>query len=244
MLTVNLKNISLKSSEVERTLLSEINFSLSSNKIHTIIGSNGAGKSTLLKSLTGLLPESSFKITGEVLYENINLLDCSEEQIKNIRREKIKYIFQDPVTSFDPLRRLGYYFRGFIPVREDFVNELLEYFMLPPGEILFEMYPHQLSGGMAQRLSLALASAASPEILLLDEPTSGIDAPMVNLVIHFLKNFVKVTNNTVLLVTHDLLYAKAVSDLIALLEDGHISAFLPVDDFFNEKKLTLNRIYD
>ncbi len=113
--------------------------------------------------------------------------------------------------------------------------DFLEYFLLPEYEKLSKYHSYELSGGMAQRLSFVLALLSYPKLLILDEPTSGIDAPIANLFLLKLKEFIKKENNSVLLVTQDLFFTKEVSDNVALLSNKTLTDFLPVDEFFKEQ---------
>ncbi len=115
------------------------------------------------------------------------------------------------------------------------IDELLEYFILPKSKNLFDMHPYELSGGMAQRVSLALALSTNPQLLILDEPTSGIDTAISNLYLYKLKEFASQGNNSVLLVSQDLTFSKNVSDKIAYLNNGTLSDFYNTNDFFSQK---------
>jgi ABC-type glutathione transport system ATPase component len=230
MLKTDIKNISLSGNETETGLLRDIDFQLEDNKIYVILGKNGSGKSTLIRALTGLLDNRFYKITGRVLLDNISLLSLSADELLKIRKTKIRYVFQDAINSFDPLKKIGYYFRSF----ENFerLDSLLNGFLLPGRNELFNLFPYEVSGGMAQRLLLVLTIMAEPQILILDEPTSGIDTPISNLILLKLKDYVKENNHSVLMVTQDVEFAKSAGDTIAFLSDSKLSPFYPVEKFF------------
>ncbi|MFZ0455856.1 MAG: ATP-binding cassette domain-containing protein [Ignavibacteriaceae bacterium] len=232
MLGISIKNLLIKQQNSLKTILKDISFILPENSIYTIIGKNGSGKSTLIKSFTGLLDKRFYILEGEILLDSKNLLSLDQDELLELRREKIKYVFQDALNSFDYLKKIGYYFDRLVN-NNDETEELLKYFLLPEPQNLFKLYPYEVSGGMAQRISLVLSLLTHPEIILLDEPTSGIDSPTASLVLLKLKEFVSINNNSVLLVTQDLLFAKRISDRIAFLKDGSLTNFLPVSEFFN-----------
>ena len=236
MLRALIKSISLMNNGIEKVLLNDISFHLESNTINVILGKNGSGKSTLIRALTGLLDKRFYMISGEVFLDKTDLLLLSEEDLLKIHREKIRYVFQDAINSFDPLKKIGYYFREYDNHSE--IDTLLEDFLLPGRKKLFSLYPYEVSGGMAQRLLTILALIAKPGLLILDEPTSGIDIPVSNLILIKLKEFVKKKNNSVLLVTQDLQFAKSAGDRIAYLGDCRLSRFFPVPEFFES---TTNR---
>jgi len=229
MLNVLLNNVSVTKNN-ERTILRDIVFELDGENIYTILGKNGTGKSTLLKSLTGLLDNRFYSINGKVIYNDKDILSLKGDELQKIRKNEIKYVFQDPVNSFDHLKKFKYYF-DLVTKEIDKIDELLDFFLLPDSKKLFKMHPYEVSGGMAQRIILILALLAKPKIILLDEPTSGIDAPIVNLLLMKLREFVA-DGNLVLMVTQDLALAKSASSKIALLADNTLSPFSEPEEFF------------
>ncbi|MGE5805568.1 MAG: ATP-binding cassette domain-containing protein [Ignavibacteria bacterium] len=234
MLSVSINEIKLIGINSVRLLLEKIRFNLEPGKIFTILGKNGSGKSTLIKSLTGLLDKKFYSTEGEVFFQGENILKMSEEKLLKLRRDKIKYVFQDAANSFDPIKKLKYYF-GKPANHKDETNLLLEYFLLPDQDELKNMYPYEISGGMAQRTALAFALLANPKLLILDEPTSGIDSAIANLMLLKLKDFAS-DGNSVLLVTQDLVFAKKISSKISYLADNRISSFSDPDEFFKIKE--------
>jgi len=230
MLNVLLNNVSVTKNN-ERTILGDIVFELDGGNIYTILGKNGTGKSTLLKSLTGLLDDRFYSVNGKVIYNNKDILSLKNDVLQKTRKDEIKYVFQDPVNSFDHLKKFKYYF-DLVTKEIDKIDELLDFFLLPDSKKLFKMHPYEVSGGMAQRIILILALLAKPKIILLDEPTSGIDAPIVNLLLMKLREFVA-DGNLVLMVTQDLALAKSASSKIALLADNTLSPFSEPEEFFH-----------
>lgn len=214
-----------------KTILSNAKFELEDNQIYTILGINGTGKTTLIKSLTGLLDKRFFTVSGNVFIEDKNILALNKADLTYLRQNRIKYVFQDAVNSFDHLKTFQYYFVKLAKDPEE-IDHLLEYFLLPVKEELYKLYPYEVSGGMAQRINFVLILLAHPQIIILDEPTSGIDMAISNLFLLKLKEFVNTGNNAALLVTHDISFAEKASDKIAFLHEGRLSEFLPVVDFF------------
>jgi ABC-type glutathione transport system ATPase component len=235
--TVNIKELKLSASTEEKVLLKNIYFDLGEKSIYTILGKNGSGKSTLIKSLAGLLDKRFYTVTGSIIADNIDITTATEAELMKIRREKIKYIFQDAINSFDPLRKLGYYFKRF-GLDKDKSGELLSYFLLPGLNELRKMYPYELSGGMAQRFSFVISLLMNPELLILDEPTSGIDPAIANLFLLKIKEFISEDRHTVLLITQDIEFAKSAGGLTAHIRDGGLSLFKPNQEYFaSEDKL-------
>lgn len=225
MLKVDISKISIKNNLQERILLKDISFTLNPNRIYTILGENGSGKSTLIKSLTLLPDKKFFSVNGKIFWNGKNLFEAKEEELLTIRKNQIRYVFQDCVNSFDPLKKIGYYFDA-IANDDAELNQSLEYFNLPVKNKIENLYPYELSGGMAQRISIILAVIAKPQLLILDEPTSASDTAIINLLIHFLRDFTSKENKIVLIVTQDLLFAEKVSDEIATIKNLTLTKFL------------------
>jgi len=237
MLKVNIDNITICNNHTKHLLLKNVNFELLKGKVYTILGKNGTGKSTLIKSLTGLLNKNIFQTNGTVLFEDENILTCDAEKLQQVRFNKIRYVFQDAVNSFDPLKTFQYYFKNSFAARDQ-IDELLNYFLLPDYNYISQSYPYEVSGGMAQRLSIVLALIANPQLLILDEPTSNIDYAISNLLLLKLKELTK-EDRTVLLVTQDINFAGKASDEISLISDGTISVFKSKIDFFAQQDVEL-----
>lgn len=231
MLDVEISDIVIKD---VKTLVSNVRFNLEKNKIYTILGANGSGKTTLIKSLTGLLDKRFYSVSGKVIFEGKNLFELDQEELRQLRKDKIKYLFQDAINSFDHLKSFGYYFNLLVKDKTE-IDSLLEYFFLPNSKELFKLYPYEVSGGMAQRINFVLTLLTHPKLLFLDEPTSGIDLAISNLFLLKLKDFVNESNNAALLVTHDLVFANKVSDKIAFLSDGKLTEFYTSEEFFKIK---------
>jgi len=232
MLNVDIETINLLSGSIKKLLLKNLNFEIGDKCIYTILGKNGSGKTTLIKSLTGLLPQNLYEIKGKVEFNEVKLLETTFEVLRSIRKEKIRYVFQDTINSFDPLRKFEYYFKNSEAIMLD-IEEQLQYFLLPSYNKISKLHPYELSGGMAQRMSLIFALLAKPSVIILDEPTSGVDYVIANLVLLKLKEFVAAGENSAIIVTQDINFAEKVSDYIAFISDGLISQFFPANEFIN-----------
>lgn len=246
MLNADIKSVSVFNDGESRVLLQNIRLDIEKGKIYSILGKNGSGKSTLIKSLTCLLQGDLYEVKGKVLFEGKDLLQVSEESLREIRKNKIRYVFQDAANSIDPLKKIKYYFdlSNVSPLK---IEELLQYFLLPEYKRLSGLHCYELSGGMAQRLLIVLALLANPDLLILDEPTSGVDYAVMNLILLKMKNFVKDNDKSVLIVTQDINFAIKSSDFIAYLFEGSLTKFfvpnellesndIKVKDFINSFK--------
>jgi ABC-type glutathione transport system ATPase component len=240
MLDVNIESVSAYLGNSKIVILENIDFKIEAGFIYTILGKNGSGKSTLIKSLTNLLLKSNYEVTGKSVFNGTDMLTAGESEIAGIRHRNIRYVFQDTINSFDPLQKLDYYFNLFAPDKSA-VDELMYYFLLPEYKKIRAHYPYELSGGMSQRLSLIFALLANPDLIILDEPTSGIDYAITNLVLLKLKEFVTNNKSSVLIVTQDIKFASIISNYIAMISEKTLTDFLPVDKFFSSELNTEHR---
>jgi len=224
MLRTEINSVTITDNIYQKLILSDIRFKIDPGKILTILGKNGSGKSTLIKSLTSLLPESIYTVDGKVFFNDIDLLKIPKEDLSEIRKKNIRYVFQDTANSLDPLKKIRYYFdlSNVSPLK---IEELLNYFLLPSFKKLSRLHSYELSGGMNQRLLIVISLLANPDILVLDEPTSGIDYAAMNLILLKLKNFVRDNNKSVLIVTQDINFAIKISDHISFLSGGRLTDF-------------------
>ena len=230
MLNVDINSVSLINEDSKSILLQNIKFDLEKGRIYTILGKNGSGKSTLIKALTSLLPVLEYEILGNVFFNGTDILKTSGENLRIIRKDNIRYVFQDVANSLDPLKKLKYYF-DLSGKNSKLIEEQLNFFLLPSYKKLSGMYPYELSGGMAQRFLIVLALLAKPALLILDEPTSGVDYAVTNLILLKIKDFVRDNDKSVLIVTQDINFALKSSDYIAYLSNGRLTPFLKSDDF-------------
>lgn len=235
MLNVNIERLIVHKESYKTILMSNVVFELNKNQIYTIVGKNGAGKTTLIKSITCLLDKRFYATNGKIIFEGKDLLSLNDKELKFIRKQKIKYVFQDARNSFDQLKKLKYYF-NYLNKSPNEINNTLAYFLLPGLSEISNLYPYEVSGGMAQRISLALALLANPALIILDEPTSGVDSAIANLFLLKLKEFARNNSCSVLLVTQDLSFASMISDKIALITNRKLTQFLPPDEFFKSQE--------
>ena len=231
ILKANIKEIKLINHIMGKTILENIDFEINTGSVYTILGKNGSGKSTLIKSLTKLLDSKSYSVDGFVFFNDENIFLMNDERLLQLRQKEVRYVLQDLTNNFDPLKKLKYYFPKYEPTEDQISIQLKEY-LLPDYKTISELHPYEISGGMAQRLSLMLALLPNPKLVILDEPTSAVDYTNTNLIKLKLNDFTK-NNGSVLIVTHDIMFAKEISDKIAFLENGVLSELVPKDLFFS-----------
>lgn len=234
-LTVSFKTIGGKVEAVRG-----ISFDLSKGETLAIVGESGSGKSVTSKAIMGLLTENAVVEKGEALYNGVDLLKLSENQIAHFRGKDIAMVFQDPMTSLDPLMTIGK------QITESLMNnlkmnkedakkralELIELVRIDNPEKRFKQYPHQFSGGMRQRIVIAIALACNPNILICDEPTTALDVTTQAQILDLIKDLQRKLGVSVIFITHDLGVVANMSDRVAVLYAGRVAEIGTVDDVY------------
>jgi len=230
MLVVKNLSISFTSEENTTKVIHDIGFELKKNEILGIVGESGSGKSVSSLAVLGLLPKKKTIIEGEILFEEMNVLDFTQEQFQTIRGNEISMIFQEPMTSLNPSLTCGYQVLEIIQQHTSVsktaakaeVLELFEKVKLPRVETIFKQYPHQLSGGQKQRVMIAMAIACKPRILIADEPTTALDVTVQNDIIELLKELQQETNMSIIFISHDLSLVSEIANNVLVMYKGKI----------------------
>jgi oligopeptide transport system ATP-binding protein len=240
---VSVKNLKVQFSVRNRILTAIRNISLDIYKgeILAIVGESGSGKSVFTKTLTGMLEANGGVSQGKILYSGVDLATFhTNEDWLNIRGKRIATIFQDPMTSLDPLRRIGSQISEVIRLhrgmnKEDAKAEaisLLKKVGIVDAENRYNDYPFQYSGGMRQRVVIAIALACAPDILICDEPTTALDVTIQAQILELIKELKKEYGFTVLFITHDLGVVAEVADRVAVMYAGQIIEYGTVNDIY------------
>ncbi|MHB8931407.1 MAG: ATP-binding cassette domain-containing protein [Melioribacteraceae bacterium] len=221
-----------------KVLFKNVNFILENNSIYTLLGNNGVGKTTFLNALLNLLDKRSYRVKGKINLLGYDLFNSSEEELQSLRKESVRFIFQDAVNCFDPLKKIGYYFNS-LSSKNDYIDELLDYFLMPKREIILNYYPYELSGGIAQRIAIIWGIVSKPKLLIIDEPNSALDIPLSVLLSKKLVEISKQNDLSILVVTQDLKFAFNIGGRIGLLRSDGIEEFNNGDENFNRLKIEL-----
>ncbi|QAS51622.1 ABC transporter ATP-binding protein [Halobacillus litoralis] len=218
-----------------------VNFDVKKGETLAIVGESGSGKSVTTKALMQLIPKPPGRIKeGEILFEGRDLAKMTEKQMQKIRGKEISMIFQDPMTSLNPTMKVGnQIMEGLIKHQKmsktqakKRVLELLELVGIPDAENRIKQYPHQFSGGMRQRVVVAIALACNPKLLIADEPTTALDVTIQAQILELMKDIQKKTDSGTIFITHDLGVVANVADRVAVMYAGKIVEVGTVDDIF------------
>jgi oligopeptide transport system ATP-binding protein len=222
-----------------------VNFELNKGETLAIVGESGSGKSVTTSALMGLLPKPQAVIkSGEILFEGQNLVGKSNKEMQKIRGKEISMVFQDPMTSLNPTMKVGNQIMEGL-IKHQHMNrsdakkkaiELLGQVGIPHPEIRLTQYPHQFSGGMRQRVVIAIALACNPKILIADEPTTALDVTIQAQILELMKDVQKQTDSAIIFITHDLGVVANVADRVAVMYAGKIVETGTVDDIFYNPK--------
>lgn len=221
--------------------LDDISFDIAPGEILGVVGESGAGKSLTGASIIGLLEPPGRIASGQVLLEGQRIDNLPHEKMRRIRGRKIGAIFQDPLTSLNPLysvgRQLTETITTHLPVSAAEAREraiqLLRDTGIPAAEQRIDHYPHQFSGGMRQRVVIALALAAEPQLIVADEPTTALDVSIQAQIITLLKSICKQRGAAVMLITHDMGVIAETCDRVAVMYAGRVAEIGPVHEVIN-----------
>ena len=239
LLEVTDLSVGFQTREGQVKAIRNLNFTLQPGETLGIVGESGSGKSTVALSILGLLPKNA-KVTGSVRAKGRELIGLSEQSLSQVRGGTIAYIPQDPLSSLNPAFRVGWQVAEAIWTRQDVSKEqahkraieLLEMVGIPNAADRAERYPHEFSGGMRQRVVIAMAMANEPSIILADEPTTALDVTIQAQVLEALRAARDQTQAAVILITHDLGVVAGMADRVMVMYAGKAVETSPSDDVF------------
>lgn len=244
LLEVKNLNVVYKTEDAAIHAVNKISLEIGYRETLGIVGETGAGKTTSALAILQLLPERTGKITGgEIIYKGKDLLKNSKNEMRKIRGSCISMIFQDPMTSLNPVATVGEQIRESLEIHnrqnksmnelENRVDELLLLVGIPCGRKT--EYPHQFSGGMKQRVVIAIALACSPELLIADEPTTALDVTIQAQVLNMMEELKEKFDMSMIIITHDLGIVAEICEKVAIMYAGEIIEMGTVNDIFEGK---------
>ncbi|MCI7796441.1 MAG: ABC transporter ATP-binding protein [Lachnospiraceae bacterium] len=218
-----------------------ISSSVEKGKVLGIVGESGCGKSVTSLTVMGLLDEKRTRSSGEILFHGEDLLKLSDRQMQKIRGNRISMIFQEPMTALNPVFTIGFQLEEVVRLHQgvrdrkearDRVVAMLKHVGIPNPEKAADNFPHQLSGGMRQRVMIAMALLCGPELLIADEPTTALDVTIQAQVLEMMKNLKREFGTGVLFITHDLGVIAEMADDVLVMYAGRVVEQAPVADIF------------
>ena len=229
ILKVENLNVTLQHRRVSKKLVEDVSFEVRPGECLGILGESGSGKSMTVKSVLGLL-DKNFQVSGSAIFDGQDLLKETKEELRRLRGSRITMVLQNPMTCFDPLYRIGNQMAETFATHTSWnaqeirsrCLEILDQMRIRNGEEVLEKYPHQLSGGMLQRIMIGIAMALQPELLIADEPTTAIDAITQYEILEEFIRIKKQKNTAMLFITHDLGAISKVADRILVMNSGHV----------------------
>ena len=217
-----------------------VSFHLEEGEILAIVGESGCGKSVTSMSILNLINKPGKIVGGEILYKNENLLEKNEEEMRRIRGNEISMIFQEPMASLNPVFKIGRQISETVMHHQNASKkeanmravELLMSVGIPDPMGIMEKYPHQLSGGMCQRVMISIALACKPKILIADEPTTSLDVTIQAQILRLLKDLKKDIGTAIILITHDMGVVAQMADKVMVMYAGQAVEYAGVKEIF------------
>lgn len=234
-------NISFHTFAGEVQAIRGVNFELKKGETLAIVGESGSGKSVTTKAIMRLLPPGNSEIkNGQILFDGKDLTKLTDRQMQKIRGKDISMIFQDPMTSLNPTMQVGKQIMEPLVKHQNMSKsaakeralQLLKLVGIPKPELRINQYPHQFSGGMRQRVVIAIALACNPKVLIADEPTTALDVTIQAQILELMKDLQNKIDTSIIFITHDLGVVANVADRVAVMYGGKIVEIGTVDEVF------------
>lgn len=242
MAVLDVKNVTVVFHTYAGTVqaVTDVSFSLEKGEILGLVGESGCGKSVTSAAIMGLVPQPPGEIRGEIHFENQNLITLNKESLQKIRGNQISMIFQDPMTSLNPVLTIGLQLSETLMLHQGLSKEealkksveILGLVGISSPETRVKQYPHQLSGGMRQRVMIAIALSCNPQILIADEPTTALDVTVQAQIIDLMRKLNQDFHTSIILISHDLGVIASLCQRVQVMYAGRIVESAPVDELY------------
>ncbi len=228
----------------DRFAVDGLTLSIEEGEIVGLVGESGSGKTVTAMSISGLMPERKADISGSITLDGKEILQCTNDELLGILGEELGIVFQEPMTSMNPVMRIGPQVEECLKVhtkltkaeRKQRALEAMRWAELDEPETIYRKYPHELSGGMLQRVMIAAAIISRPKLLLADEPTTALDVTIQAEILELLKHLNKEHNMAILLISHDLHVVRKLCSRVAVMQRGKLVEDRPVEDIFRDQQ--------
>lgn len=221
-----------------------VTFDIKEGEIFCLVGETGCGKSVTSLSIMRLVPKPGKIVGGKIFFKGKNLLELSEDEMRKIRGKEISMIFQNPMTSLNPVYTVGFQIAEPIMIHQKLKKreawkkaiEMIAAVKIPDPEARAKSYPHQLSGGMRQRAMIAMMLSCNPSLLIADEPTTALDVTIQAQILELMKELREKFNTSILMITHDLGVVAEIADRVGVMYAGNIVELADVESIFENPK--------
>jgi len=228
----------------DRFAVDGLTLSIEEGEIVGLVGESGSGKTVTAMSISGLMPERKADISGSITLDGKEILQCTNDELLGILGEELGIVFQEPMTSMNPVMRIGPQVEECLKVhtkltkaeRKQRALEAMHWAELDDPESIYSKYPHELSGGMLQRVMIAAAIISRPKLLLADEPTTALDVTIQAEILELLKRLNKEHNMAILLISHDLHVVRKLCSRVAVMQRGKLVEDRPVEEIFRDQQ--------
>lgn len=244
LLKVTDLNIEFHDHIIPETVVYDFDLTLDEGDIVGLVGESGSGKSMSALAIAGLLSRKDMQKKGQILFQGMDLLTCERSMLRNIQGNDISVIFQEPMTSLNPVKKIGWQVEESLRIHTKLSKEeryqkaiqMLNDVELDNPERVYEQYPHELSGGMRQRVMIAAAMICTPKILIADEPTTALDVTIQAQIVELLKKINREKGTAILFISHDLSLVKQLCERVLVMQGGYIVESGSTEEVFNHPK--------
>ena len=249
VLNVKNMNVSFKSHGQEVKAVRGVSFSVDQGEIVGLVGESGSGKSVTMKAVMGILPDNAERTAESIFLNERELKDLSDEECRKVRGKEMTMIFQDPMTALNPLKKIGSQIEEVI-IRQrkcskneakEKALEMLKKVGISNPEVRLGQYPHEFSGGMRQRVLIAMALACEPELLIADEPTTALDVTIQAQILDLLHELKDEFRTSIMLITHDMGVVATVCSKVIIMYGGLVMESGTVEEVFYEQSIHIQR---
>lgn len=240
LLSVDDLKVRFKTEDGYVSTVNGVSFDVEKGETLAIVGESGSGKSVTSLALMGILPANGEVYDGELRFEDKDLRNLTKKQYRQLRGNEIAMIFQEPMTALNPVFTIGYQLRETLMLHYKLSKdqaqkkgiEMLETVGIPDAEKVMGRFPHQLSGGMRQRVMIAMALSCNPKLLIADEPTTALDVTIQAQILTLLRNLKKKSNTSIMIITHDLGVVAELADRVIVMYAGEVVEQAPINELF------------
>ncbi|MBR1441425.1 MAG: ABC transporter ATP-binding protein [Lachnospiraceae bacterium] len=250
ILTVTDLHLVFHDHDTPEIAVDDFDLTLEEGEIVGIVGESGSGKSLSALAIAGLLNRKSLKKSGRIIFDGVDLLTCDRKTLRGYQGDEISIIFQEPMTSLNPVKRIGWQVEESLRIHHPEIDKetrkkkaisMLEKVGLHDPETVYKLYPHELSGGMRQRVMIAAAMIGEPKILIADEPTTALDVTVQAQIVELLKTFNRDYGTSIIFISHDLSLVSQLCQRVMVMYQGNVVETGTAEEVFSEPRQAYTR---